>query len=194
MIRRQAESNVHMLLLASTAALLLVLPFVTTFDEFLTRGAQHFGFVQAIQVVVPGEVRMVVTVLGLLGVHSVASGSTLFVWHSGVLQPVYISWNCLGWQSFILFAISLAMGIRAAGSWESRIQLVLIGAIGTFFVNLIRMVGVAWLAASAGHMPALLFHDYGGTLLTVMWLFAFWIGAYRWLLPAESSEELEMAS
>jgi hypothetical protein len=35
-----------------------------------------------------------------------------------------------------------------------------------------------------------LFHNYGGTLLVVGWLFAFWALANRWLLgsPAEEQE------
>ena len=39
------------------------------------------------------------------------------------------------------------------------------------------------LAALAGYVPAVLFHDYGGTLLIVAWLFTFWLIAYRWLVP-----------
>ena len=41
-----------------------------------------------------------------------------------------------------------------------------------------------------GQLPAVLFHDYGGTLLVVGWLFAFWALASRWLLgsPVEEPE------
>jgi hypothetical protein len=37
-----------------------------------------------------------------------------------------------------------------------------------------------------GYLPAVLFHDYGGTLLTVAWLFGFWTIAYRWILVPTS--------
>jgi hypothetical protein len=47
---------------------------------------------------------------------------------------------------------------------------------------------VCLLAALAGYTPAILFHDYGGTLLLVAWLFTFWLIAYRWLVP-----DLELA-
>ena len=46
---------------------------------------------------------------------------------------------------------------------------------------------VCLLAATAGYLPAVLFHDYGGTLLLVGWLFSFWFIAFRWLLPNDAS-------
>lgn len=54
---------------------------------------------------------------------------------------------------------------------------------GSVLVNLARIAIVGILAAAAGYLPAILFHDYGGTLLLVAWLFAFWFITYRWLLP-----------
>jgi hypothetical protein len=38
-----------------------------------------------------------------------------------------------------------------------------------------------------------LFHDYGGTILVVGWLFAFWIFVQRWLLRPEPAGEWEEA-
>ena len=43
---------------------------------------------------------------------------------------------------------------------------------------------------SAGYLPAVLFHDYGGTLLLVAWLFTFWMIAYRWLVPDPGARTL----
>jgi hypothetical protein len=45
---------------------------------------------------------------------------------------------------------------------------------------LMNLSGV--LAATAARTPAVLFHDYGGTLITVGWLFAFWFAAQHWML------------
>jgi hypothetical protein len=55
--------------------------------------------------------------------------------------------------------------------------------LGTVLVNIARITVVCLLAALAGYVPAVLFHDYGGTLLIVAWLFFFWLAAYRWLVP-----------
>ncbi len=61
-------------------------------------------------------------------------------------------------------------------------------------LNLMRVVAVAALAATWGQTPAVVFHDYGGTILVVGWLFAFWIFVQRWILKTEPSDELEEAA
>ena len=68
----------------------------------------------------------------------------------------------------------------------------LIGVAGTMLLNLMRVAAVAAIAATIGQTPAVLFHDYGGTILIVVWLFAFWIFVQRWILVAPPSEELEV--
>jgi hypothetical protein len=51
---------------------------------------------------------------------------------------------------------------------------------------------VAALEATWGHLPALIFHDYGGTVLMIGWLFVFWIAVQRWILIAPASEGMGM--
>ena len=61
-------------------------------------------------------------------------------------------------------------------------QVVLIGVAGTMLLNLMRVALVAAIAATVGVGPAIFFHDYGGTVLFVGFLFAFWAFAQRWIL------------
>jgi hypothetical protein len=37
----------------------------------------------------------------------------------------------------------------------------------------------------------LIFHDYGGTILVLVWLFVFWFAVQRWILVAPASDEME---
>ena len=130
---------------------------------------------------------MVVALLQLIGVHTAAAGSQLVVWGpSGQATNLFISWNCIGWQSLVLLGVSLVVGLRGGLSTEARVQVVLFGLLGTVLVNVVRVSLVCLLAATVGRTPALIFHDYGGTLMTVAWLFVFWAIAQRWMLdPAE---------
>jgi exosortase/archaeosortase family protein len=181
----KSRENVNLTIIALACGLLMLLPLVTTFDELLTAWAMHFGGSTPLQAVVPAEARMVVTLLGLVGVRAAASGSHLVVWDgSGAMHTLFISWNCIGWQSLVLFAVSLVSGLRGGGSVESRVQVVLIGLAGTMLLNLARVAAVAWLAATVGMTVAVLFHDYGGTILMIAFLFAFWTFAQRWILDA----------
>jgi exosortase/archaeosortase family protein len=145
----------------------------------------QLGIAAPLQAIVPAEVGVTAALLSLFGVHAGAAGNQLVVWSSsGAPQTLLISWNCVGWQSLILLGLSLAVGLRGPIGWTSRLEVILVGILGTVLVNLARIAIVGILAAAAGYLPAVLFHDYGGTLLLVAWLFTFWVIAYRWLLPS----------
>jgi exosortase/archaeosortase family protein len=184
------DDRPQMTLLVACCLTLLALPFVTTYDDLLTAGAMRLGVAGPLQSVSPVEARMVVALLQLFGVHAAAAGSQLVVWSAaGEAINLFISWNCIGWQSLVLLGASLVVGLRGAFSAEARLQVLLVGLLGTVLVNVIRVALVCLLAASAGRTPALIVHDYGGTLMTVAWLFAFWAIAQRWILgPIEDYE------
>jgi len=175
---------VFAMLLALTAIVLVVLPFVSTFDDVLTQVGMRLGIAAPLQAIVPAEVRVTVVVLGLLGMHAAAAGNQLVVWNSsGAPQTLFISWNCVGWQSLILLGLSLMVGLRTPMTMGTRLEIIALGVVGTVLVNITRITLVCLLAALAGYLPAVLFHDYGGTLLLVAWLFTFWLIAYRWIVP-----------
>jgi exosortase/archaeosortase family protein len=191
-MRRQDRDALNMTLIAITCALLMLLPFVTTFDDLLTSWALALGANNPLQAIVPIESRMVVGLLGVVGVHAAASGSHLVIWDSaGSMHTLFISWNCIGWQSLILLGASFFSGLRGRQSLEARAQVVLIGIAGTMLLNLMRVAAVAAIAATIGQTPAVIFHDYGGTILVVVWLFAFWIFVQRFILVAPLAEEVE---
>ena len=184
-----------MTLLAMSCALLMLLPLVTTFDDLLTSWALALGANNPLQAVVPAEARMVVSLLGLVGVQAAAAGSHIVVWDTaGRMHTLFISWNCIGWQSLLLLAVSCFSGLRGRQPLTSRIQVIVIGVAGTMLLNLMRVAAVAALEATWGHLPALIFHDYGGTILVISWLFAFWIVVQRWILVAPASDDLVVHS
>ena len=186
------RDNLNLTLLAILCALLMLLPLVTTFDDFLTTWALQFGANNPLQAIVPVEARMVVGLLGLAGIHAAASGSHLVVWDgSGAMHTLFISWNCIGWQSLVLLGVSFMSGLRGHHPLEARVQVVVIGVAGTMLLNLLRVAVVAGIAATVGVTPAVLFHDYGGTILVVAFLFGFWIFAQRWILGPDPSAEVE---
>ena len=192
MTRRDRDA-MNMTLVAITCALLMLLPLVTTFDDLLTSWALQLGANNPLQGIVPIEARMVVGLLGLVGIHAAASGSHIVIWDAaGSMHTLFISWNCIGWQSLVLLGISFFSGLRGQQSLEARVQVVLIGIAGTMLLNLMRVAAVAAIAATFGQIPALIFHDYGGTILVVCWLFAFWIFVQRWILVAPPSDEVEV--
>jgi exosortase/archaeosortase family protein len=191
MMRRNRDT-LNITLIAITCALLMVLPLVTTFDEFLTAWALGLGVDNPLQSIVPVEARMVVSLLGLAGIHAAAAGSNIIVWDAaGTMHALFISWNCIGWQSLLLLGISFFSGLRGEQTFGSRVQVIVIGVAGTMLLNLMRVAAVAALEVTWGHLPALLFHDYGGTILVIGWLFAFWFAVQRWILVGPASDALD---
>ena len=171
------------LILIMAAVLLMILPFVTTFNEFLTRIVETTGLDALLtDWVVPLEARMLAVILGFLGINSQVSTTTIYLDKGGLFLPVYISWNCVGWQSFILFAGTLATGIQGPFTRASKIEVMVVGFLGTFFVNLFRIAAVALVAYQFGQLPAVIFHDYGGTIMILLWLFGYWWFSHGWLL------------
>ena len=171
----------------------MVLPLVTTFDDFLTSWAMQLGVNNPLQAMVPVEARMVVSILGLAGIRAAAAGSNIAVWDgAGTMHSLFISWNCIGWQSLVLLGVSFFSGLRGRHPIESMIQAIVIGVAGTVFINLIRVAAVAALEVTWGHVPALLFHDYGGTVIIVAWLFGFWALVHHWILVSQASDQLEL--
>jgi exosortase/archaeosortase family protein len=194
-VKRQGRGALNMTLLAMSCALLMLLPLVTTFDEFLTTLALQLGVNNPLQSIVPIEARMVVSLLGLVGVRAAASGSHIVVWDAaGAMHTLFISWNCIGWQSLLLLGVSFFSGLRGEQALASRLQVIVIGVSGTMLLNLVRVAAVAALEATWGHLPALIFHDYGGTILVIGWLFFFWIAVQRWILVAPASDDVEMTA
>jgi exosortase/archaeosortase family protein len=189
---RPDRRSVNIGLMAATCAMLLVLPFVTTFDEFLTAVTKQVGLMQPLLSLAEPEARAVVGILGALGVKAQAAGGELYVWDwSGQRQAVLISTTCIGWQSLVLLGLSCLVGLRGRYPAEAKVQVILIGLLGTIFANLLRMTIVCFIAAEYGFWPAVLVHDYGGTLLIVAWLFAFWAFVHRWILGDQMSDRAE---
>ncbi len=191
-MKRHDRDALNMTLLAMSCALLMLLPLVTTFDDFLTSWALQLGVDNPLQSIVPVEARMVVSLLGLVGIHAAASGSHIVVWDAaGTMHTLFISWNCIGWQSLLLLGVSFFSGLRGRQPVGSRLQVIVIGVGGTMLLNLLRVAAVAALEATWGHLPALIFHDYGGTILVIGWLFVFWFAVQRWILVAGPSDDVE---
>ena len=191
-MKRRDRDALNMTLLATSCALLMLLPLVTTFDDFLTTWALQLGVDNPLQSIVPVEARMVVSLLGIAGVHAAASGSHIVVWDgAGAMHTLFISWNCIGWQSLLLLGASFFSGLRGEQGLGSRLQVIVIGVCGTLLLNLLRVAAVATLEATWGHVPALIFHDYGGTILVIAWLFAFWFAVQHWILAPPASDDLE---
>lgn len=177
------QKKIFMYILALLTLVLIFIPFITTFNDVLTRGAMRFDYNSIIRKnVIPWIVRMVGVVLYLFGFKPSISGDFLVI---GGEKPflIEIAWNCIGWQSLLFFVMTSWVGLQGEKySLISKIKSWLLGVMGTFLVNLTRILIVVMVSYYFNQKLALIVHDYGSTFLVVGWLMFFWWFSYRFVL------------
>jgi exosortase/archaeosortase family protein len=178
-------------LLAVASIALLILPFFTTFGELLTNVAMAAGVDAWLgQWIAPLEGRLVHGALALVGVPSGYDRSLLYVGTGPGSLALYISWNCVGWQTLLFLLISLPTGLQGQYTKRSRAAVVALGLAGIAILNIARITVVALVAYAFGRLPAVIVHDYGSVIATVVFLMAFWAFAYNVVL--ERSDEVDV--
>lgn len=173
------EKRTFAIIFALLAVFLATLPFLVTFNEGLTRLIEHFSLYMWIQErIVPLEVKMVGVLASPLGINYLAhqKGMTVNGLYAGM------TWNCIGWQSLFLLVVTLVAGLRGNYTFWSKTETVLIGLLGTFLVNLLRLVFIVFLLAYSRPLFAVVYHDYLAAIVTILWLFGFWWFSYSFVL------------
>ena len=184
----QGASRPLAAVLAAGGVALLFVPFASTFGELLTQLALATNLDAALgQWIAPAEGWLARGVLALIGLPSAAFGSVLVVGEGADAISLYIAWNCVGWQTAVLFAVSLLTGLQGAWSLRARLEVIALGLFGIVVVNVARIAIIAIVAYLFGPIPAILVHDYGSIFVTVAYLVVFWAFAYSVVLRAPGS-------
>ncbi len=186
-IEKTSHKQTFKFLLAILAIMLLLLPFVTTFNSILTEIINNIGFYRTIQAtVVPFESRLVVGIVRGVGVPAflapAGERASFYLTKGKQYSPVELQWNCLGWQSLLLLILSLVVGLQGDFTRISKIECILIGFLGTFLTNIFRMVFITIGIYYVNTIFALLLHDYLAALTTIIWLIFFWWFSYAYVL------------
>lgn len=186
--QRETFTTIFLILVA----VLLFMPLFTTFNDVLTRIVINTGFYQWIKAtIVPHQVRMVAVLLLPFGFQPRVIGEYLAI---GRDEPflIEIAWNCIGWQSMLFFVLTGWISLQGDHfTTLSKAKAWIIGFLGTFLVNLIRIAVVALLAYYFGQNVAIVFHDYGATLTSIAWLFFFWWFAHQFVLEEKVSSSMD---
>lgn len=182
------QKDAFLAIFGIAAVVLVLLPFVTTFNDVLTRLVIRLDFYRVIQdAVVPWIVRMVGVILLPFGLNPSVYGEYLSVQGGagGAGQPflVEIAWNCIGWQSLLFFVLTGWVALQGERyTRRSKLKAWLLGFFGTFLLNLLRIALVALVAQKVSQAGALVFHDYASTFMVLAWLFFFWWFSYAFVL------------
>ena len=173
-------------ILLVAVVLLSVLPVIVTFSSVLTSLFVRMRWYTVLQEsVVPFESRLVAVLIKPLGITGQVTSKEEFsmVLIKGTEAiPIRLEWNCLGWQSMILLAITLVIGLRGDYTILSKSETLIVGILGTFISNLLRMAFIVSLGYYWNAAAAMIIHDYFASFVALIWMLFFWWFAYRYLL------------
>jgi exosortase/archaeosortase family protein len=161
-------------LLVAAALIFLTLPLVITFGDVLASIATVTGFDRVISTVVPFETSSVGDMLRGFGLPAGNSAGSVWIGAGFIPVSALVDWNCAGWQGFILFGLTSAVGLGEVRTGLGKCGVVLAGVLGVFAVNVVRIMVVVLLGYYVNYQSAIIFHDYGGAVMTLGWLVIFW--------------------
>jgi len=173
---RDNQISVFAVFILAASLILVTLPFYVTFNEMLTAVVKAVGLWFVIDTyIAPVLVSMVSSLFLLLGIEAAASGSIIYLTTAGQNIALYIAWNCIGWQSMIIFLAMAYFAYREVSvSTFNKIVDFLVGFQVTILINVLRIVLVGLIAIYFGSFHAILFHDYVGSLISFAWLAGYW--------------------
>ena len=184
------EKNRFSSLFLMVALLLMVIPFISTFNEFLTKILLNFKLYALLEsVVVPYEAKVVAGFYNMLGITAAANNYGVWVKN----MYLEIQWNCLGWQSVVLLIASYITGFQGKFTLSSRIEVIIIGFMGVYLINMFRILIVGLLATFWGRYAAFIFHDWLSLVFVIGWFFAYWWFSYSFVLEEEQGVKYKSA-
>lgn len=178
-------------ILLVAVVILSILPVLVTFSAVLTKVFERMKWYEVLQEhVVPVESRLVAVIIKSVKITSNVTPDrddfSMVLVKDGSLIPIRLEWNCLGWQSMILLAITLATGLKGKYTLFSKLETVVIGILGTFLTNLFRMAFIVTLAYYWNSFAALIIHDYFASFVALIWMVFFWWFSYSYVLEEKT--------
>lgn len=174
------QKKTFKVILAFLAILLALMPVLVTFNEIFTKFFESLRVYNLIEeLIVPREAAIIGVLLSPFKInYAVFKGGIIINSHY-----VHITWNCTGWQSMLLLLLTFLVGLKGKKfTLYSTMESVVIGFLGTFLVNIIRMFILVLLYIYANSISVYVFHDYFAALVTIVWLSFFWWFSYSYIL------------
>jgi thaumarchaeosortase len=139
-----------------------------------------YGTFTILQSFVPVTVSGATSILNFLGYGTQtfpggADGLGLIVTGAGEKSyRAIVSWSCAGSHSLFLYSFMIMLFLRGTSISQMRkIVYVVVGAVGTFFVNILRIVAILVAGVNGGASLATTFHEFYGEFFFITWMFIY---------------------
>jgi exosortase/archaeosortase family protein len=171
---RGGMRGIQRTLIIAAALIFLTLPLVLSFNDLLASAASATGFDKLISTMVPYETTAVGDLLRGFGLPAGSNAASVWLGAGFIPVTAIVDWNCAGWQGLFLFGVTSVVGLEELRTSRGKLFVVLAGIGGIFFVNVVRILVVVLLGYDVSYPAALVFHNYGGAIMTLVWLVFFW--------------------
>jgi len=141
-----------------------------------------YGSFSPFQILVPATATLAAMVLSSIGYQiqwkgELAGTPVLDVENSRGSARAGIAWPCSGIESLIIYSVTILLFLRNMFiPMKQKIAYFIIGAVVTFFINVLRIVSIFVIAVDTGGIksaPTTLFHDYYGSLYSIAWIMSY---------------------
>jgi len=87
--------------------------------------------------------------------------------------PFAIAWACAGVESLLIYTVTILLFLKKTPiSWKQRIAYFIIGAIVTYFINILRIVAIFVISMTPGG-DWWTFHDFYAQLCSITWIVSY---------------------
>ena len=138
-----------------------------------------YGTFTVLQGFVPITVNTAAFMLNLLGYGTRifpggADGLGMTVTGATRSYSAIVSWSCAGSHSLFLYSFMIMLFLRGTSITRMRkIIYVVTGAVGTFFVNIFRIIAILLAGVNSGASLAATFHEVYGEFFFIAWMFIY---------------------
>jgi len=173
-----ATFGINSLMDFSTSVLFLgIIGFVYTMDNMYP-----YGSFTPFQIFVPMTATLAANILSFMGYQTAWLGEqfgtpVLKAWNSKGSTEFGIAWPCSGVESLIIYSVTILLFLKkSAISLKQRIIYFVIGAMVTYFINVLRVVTIFVISINTGGgytIQTQQFHDYYGQLYSLIWIISY---------------------
>lgn len=138
----------------------------------------QYGSFTPFQILVPATANLAAYVLNLMGYQTQWLGQycgtpVLSAWNTQGSASFGIAWPCSGIESLLIYTLTILLFLKNTDiSWKQRAVYFSVGAIVTFFINVMRIATIFIIAIDTGmhSLQTRRFHDYYGQLYSITWI------------------------
>jgi exosortase/archaeosortase family protein len=148
-----------------------------------------YGKFTPLQIPVPATATLAANVLNLMGYQTSMYFRTDSVYGympyltasdpknaSRYVSRFGIAWPCAGVESLLIYTVIILLFLKGTGiHWKHKILYFAIGAVVTYFINILRIVSIFLISMDYGYpsTQAALFHNFYGMLYSITWIVSY---------------------